>query len=295
MNRRILLIASAVVLALVGTFAVYGYAKSADNRAVADTKAATVLVTTKRIPAGTSWADTVKGNYLKSEHLPTASVPSSALTNVAHAAIGKDAVAQADIAPGQIVLRQSYGTKTSQTGVLAIPKGDIAVSVQLPSDADVANYVAPGSDVIIFVTSQLKTKTKYAMTNGDDLMVTRTVVPRATVIATSNTAPTAVAGTTDATTTSTDSTTMLTLGLSQYDAERVILAQNAGSLYLGLLSSSSKVDQDGGVINAGYFKPVPVWLQGQGTPPVGEPAAANSANAGTAKDATQTSQQQPKK
>ena len=294
MNRRIALIALAIVLALVGTFAVYAYAKSADNRAVADTKSATVLVTTKRIPAGTSWADTVKGKYVTAEHLPAGSVPASAVSDVAHAAIGKHAVAQADIAPGQVLLRQSYGTKVSQTGVLAIPKGDIAVSVQLPSNADVANYVAPGSDVIIFVTSQLKTKNKYAMTNGTDLMVTRTVVPRATVIATSNTAPTAVAGTTAASSTTSDSTTMLTLALSQYDAERVILAQGAGSLYLGLLSASSKVGQDGGVVNAGYFKPVPVWLQGQGTPPVGEPAAASKAGSGATAAAQQTSQRQPR-
>lgn len=277
MNRRIALIAVAIVLALVGTFAVYAYGKSADKRAVADTRTRSVLITTKRIPEGTSWADASKGGYLTSEHLPAGSAPSSALSSVGQAAIGKDAVAAADIAPGQILLRQAFGTATPKTGVLSIPKGDIAISVELPPDADVANYVAPGSQVIVFATAKLKTKLKYDMTNGGDLEVTRTVVPRATVIATSNTAPTAVAGTTTGSATSSDSTTMLTLGLSQYDAERVILAKNVGTLYLGLLSASSKVAQDGGLLNAGAFKPVPIWFPGEDQPPVGQPKAAQAA------------------
>src|SRR5579875_630758 len=148
MNRRILLVTAAVVLALIGTIAVYGYAKSADKRAVADTRAASVLITTKRIPAGTSWADAVKGGYLTTEHVPAGSAPSSALASTAAAAIGRDAVAEADIAPGQILLRQAFGTATPKTGVLSIPKGDVAISVSLGADSNVANYVAPGSEVI---------------------------------------------------------------------------------------------------------------------------------------------------
>ena len=49
MNRRIVLIAVAVVLALFGTFAVYSYAHNADERAVAGGRAVKVLVATKRV------------------------------------------------------------------------------------------------------------------------------------------------------------------------------------------------------------------------------------------------------
>ncbi len=60
MNRRIVLIAVAVVLALFGTFAVYSYAHNADERAVAGGRAVKVLIATKRVAAGTTWADAVK-------------------------------------------------------------------------------------------------------------------------------------------------------------------------------------------------------------------------------------------
>ena len=259
MNRRIALIALAIVLALVGTFAVYGYAKSADNRAVADTRATSVLITTKRIPAGTSWADAVKGGYLTSEHLPAGSAPSAALSSVAQAAIGRDAVAAADIAPGQIVLRQTFGTATPKTGVLSIPKGDIAISVSLNDGSNVANYVAAGSEVIVFVTAKLEGKHLSPLTANGNLYVNRTVVPRAEVLATSTAPTTDVAGATGGTTTS-NTATLVTLALSQSDAQRVILQQQIGQLYLGLLSASSKVGMDGGVVNVGNFKPVPTWV-----------------------------------
>jgi pilus assembly protein CpaB len=257
MTRRIALIATAIVLALVGTFAVYAYAKSADKRAVADTRATSVVITTKRVPAGTSWADAVKGGYLTSEHLPAGSAPSSALSSVAEAAIEKNAVAEADIAPGQVVLRQAFGTATPKTGVLAIPKGDIAISVTLTSGSNVANYVSPGSEVIVFVTSKLNDKRLKGTTAGDELYVNRTVVPRAQVLATSTAPTTDVAG---ASGSSSDSSTVVTLALSQLDAQRVILQQQVGQLYLGLLSANSKVGMDGGVVNVGQFKPVPTWV-----------------------------------
>jgi pilus assembly protein CpaB len=259
MNRRIALIALAIVLALVGTFAVYAYAKSADNRAVAGTRARSVLITTKRIPAGTSWADAVKGGYLTSENLPADAAPSSALSSVAQAAIGRDAVAAADIAPGQIVLRQAFGTATPKTGVLSIPKGDIAISVTLNSNSNVANYVSPGSEVIVFVTAKLRDKQVTDPGTGDHLYVNRTVVPRAQVLATSTAPSTDVAGATSGTSTS-DTSTLVTLALSQVDAQRVILQQEIGQLYLGLLSASSKVGMDGGIVNVGLFKPVPTWV-----------------------------------
>ena len=53
MVRRILTIALAIVLAIIGTGAVLLYVKQADKRALAGQKAVTVLVAAQQIPAGT--------------------------------------------------------------------------------------------------------------------------------------------------------------------------------------------------------------------------------------------------
>jgi pilus assembly protein CpaB len=263
MNRRIVLVAAAVVLALVGTFAVYSYAHNADQRAVAGTKATTVLVATSRVPAGTSWAEAVKKKYFTPEKMPSDSAPQTALASVANAAIGSDAVAQSDIAPGQIVLRESFAAKTATTGVLSIPKGDIAISFQVGSDADVAGFVGPGSEVIIFLTSQLtgkKIPSAYT-TSGATPTFTKTVVPRANVLATSQAATTQVAGSSSSSDATSGGTVLLTIALSQKDAERVILSEKIGTLYLGLLSATSRVSADPGVLNIGSFQPVPVFVK----------------------------------
>jgi pilus assembly protein CpaB len=262
MNRRIVLIAVAVVLALFGTFAVYSYAHNADERAVAAGRAVKVLIANKRVPAGTSWADAVKNGSVSVQSVPASSVPDGAATSLS-SDVSDSAVAQSDIAPGQVVLREAFGTATAQTGVLAVPKGKIAISVGLNGDADVAGYVGPQSQVIIFVTAALKepnADTNKQSVAGDSLQVTRTVVPRAEVIATSAAAPTDTVGKVGTSGPATGQV-LVTLALSQADAERVIMSQSSGQLYLGLLSDSSVVTQDGGVENAGVFHPTPIWVK----------------------------------
>jgi pilus assembly protein CpaB len=261
MNRRIVLIGVAVVLALFGTFAVYGYAHSADQRAVADGRAVQVVVATKRVAAGTTWKSAA--GSLSVQKVPASAAPQDSLSSL-DAGISASSVAQSDIAPGQLVLREAFGAAVAQTGVLAIPQGKIAISVSLGSDADVAGFVGPRSQVAIFVTAPLKVIGKSASqdTTGDALTVTRTVVTHAEVIATSQTAPTNVDGQTAAQTTPTSGGSVLvTIALSQADAERVINMNKVGQLTLGLLSASSRVTQDGGYVNAGAFHTAPIWVK----------------------------------
>jgi pilus assembly protein CpaB len=102
MNRRLLMIALAVVLALVGTGAVYTYVKHADTRALAGTKAADVLIVQKRIPTGTSVKDVQAGGYVKADHVPATSAPAGAITGLSSEMSAQ--VATADLQPGQIIL-----------------------------------------------------------------------------------------------------------------------------------------------------------------------------------------------
>jgi pilus assembly protein CpaB len=263
MNRRIVLIAVAVVLALFGTFAVYSYAHNADERAVAGGRAVKVLIATKRVAAGTSWSDAVKSGNLTVQNMPASSAPQSALASLDEG-VAQTAVAQSDIAAGQVVLREAFAAASAQTGVLGIPKGQLAITVSLGSDADVAGFVAPHSEVVIFMTAPLKdpnaAKSKQSTTGGD-LTVTRAVVPRASVIATSAASPTNLVGKSADGSAPTTGSVLVTLALSQADAERVITAQHVGQLYLGLLTDNSTVSQDGGVVNSGVFSPTPIWVK----------------------------------
>jgi pilus assembly protein CpaB len=258
MNRRIVLVAVAVVLALVGTVGVYSYAHNADQRAVAKTHSVTVLVAQKAVPAGTSWADVLKGSYFKEERVPVDSAPSSAISSLTEPVpIGQ--VATAEIAAGQIVLRPTFGDKSASTGILAIPAGKMAVSVTMASNADVAGFVQNGSDVAIFATFKLA-PSAASKAIGTDLYTTKLLLARVGVIATSQAPPGDLNG---GKTTQNGSTSgvLVTLALSQTEAERLILSQQVGQLYLGLLSDTSVTAPDGGVTNVGVFTPAPIFVK----------------------------------
>lgn len=265
MKRRIGLIVLAVVLALVGTVAVYSYAHNADKRAVAATRSANVLYAKKQIPAGTSWDEAVKGDYFTQEKVPVDAAPSNALSNTADSIPG-DEVATADIASGQIVVRPMFGAKTASTGILAIPKGKMAVSVTLPADADVAGFVQSGSQVAIYATfkraGQGSTARELPLTdNSTDIYATKLLLPRVGVIATSQDAPSDLNGAKSSNNNNSTNNVLVTVALSQADAERMILAQQIGQLYLALLSDSSVTAAGGGIDNAAIFKPTPIFAK----------------------------------
>lgn len=260
MNRRIVMVAAAIVLALVGTLAVYSYANGADKRAVAGTSSSLVLIAQKQVPAGTTWQDAVAGGYLKAENMPSSSTPESALSTL-DSGVPKTDITSADISAGQIVLRQMFGTESAKTGVLAIPKNLILITVLMPSNADVAGFVEPKSEVAIFATFKVKPVGAGDNTPGvvgTDLIMTKLLLPRVLVTATSQAPPTAASGSKDSAATSGGSV-LVTLAVTQAQAQQVILAQQAGELYFALLSDTSVTAVDVGVVNtADKLHPLPL-------------------------------------
>lgn len=265
MNRRIGLIALAVVLALAGTIAVYSYAHNADTRAVDATRAAHVLIAQKSVPPGTSWSDAVKGGYFSEERVPLNTAPSSAVGSLDDS-IPLDEVTTAAIASGQIVVRPMFAAKGSATGILAIPKGKMAVSITLPSNADAAGFIQNGSDVAIYSTFKLDKDSvkgtplagKHGI-GGTDLYTTKLLLPRVAVIATSQDSPSDLNGGKSTSTLTTN--VLVTLAVTQAEAERLILSQQIGQLYLALLSDSSVTAPSGGVLNTLIIHPAPIFVR----------------------------------
>jgi pilus assembly protein CpaB len=175
-------------------------------------------------------------------------------------------VATADIPSGQIVLRESFGAKQAPTGALSIPKDDIAISVNLAANADVAGYVNVQSEVVVFETYTLNgsaaKNAQKVVIDGDKAQVTRVVAPRLTVLAISQAPTTSVDGSKNSSTASASSTVTLTLAVSQTEAEKLINGQSNGQLYLGLLTSSSKTSADKGYVNVqpGPIQASPIFV-----------------------------------
>ena len=261
MKRRVLTVVVAVLLAVLGTAAVLAYVRQADNRALEGQKAVTVLIAQKVIPSGTSANTAVQDGLLTSQRLPASSVPVDALTSITPA-LGP-LVTSAVVQPGQVLLRPMLVTPAQATasGALAIPRGMVAVTIPLCMSEAVAGYVQPGSQVAVFDSYPTKKATLQESCSGSGQsnqaqgpggVVTRIVLPRVLVLATGQAAASGTTSTTasggafshssqaDPPSSAPTGAVLVTMAVTQANAERLILITRAGLPYLALLTSSSQ-------------------------------------------------------
>jgi pilus assembly protein CpaB len=237
MDRRKALLLVAAVIAAVGTLLVFLYVRGADTRADQRYDAVQVLRVVKPIAAGETVEAAQSAGKIESSSVSKKDLLPDALTGTEPIA-GK--VATTNIYPGEQLISSKFGA-TGATNGLAIPKGKIAISINLSDPSRVAGFVNPGDKVAIFLTQ------------GDSA---RLLLPSVTVIG---------AGTTTVTTTTTtdpsgaQSTeqlpkTLLTLAVSQAEAEKVLLAQKLGELAFGLLNTDSVVAPSQGTTGDTLFR-----------------------------------------
>jgi len=232
MKRRTLLFATAVVVALLATASLYAYVSSVNDRAIADAKPVRVLVAKGLIAAGTSAEDASSKGLLTLSSIPRRSVPPGALSDITAV---KQLVTVSDIYPGEMLLSAKFSTQQT-TGALTIPNNKIAMSVELQDPERVAGFVLPGSEVAIFDTFKIEGLAGQPAT----LETTRLLLARVPVIAVGPTTlrPSSATKSSDAKAQSVPST-LITVGVTEREAEKLVHATQTGRLYLALLSDKS--------------------------------------------------------
>ena len=256
MKRRLLIIVLALILAAVGTTGVLAYIKKANARALAGMKPVSVLVAQRKIPSGTSPALAVHDGALASENLPASSVPANAMSSVPAAL--SPLVLSGALQPGQLLLRQMLVAPAQTTSGLAIPPGLMAVTIDFCLSEVVAGALHPGSYVAVFDTISTAQVSGQPGCSGSHVEVsgvtqTRMVLTKVLVLSVgTSTAPgtsgapatTALSG--GSSSSSTGTGTLVTLAVTQANAERLIQLTEAGMPYLALLSPTSRTIADVG-------------------------------------------------
>lgn len=244
MGRRSVLLIVAVIIAAVGAALVFLYVQGVDNRAIAGQERVEVLSATEVIAAGESVADAQAAGKLELASVPTDDLLDGALDSTETI---KDKLALTAIYPKEQIVAAKFGAAgTTQT--ITIPKKTMAISVQLDDPSRVAGFVTPGSSVAIFVSAE----PERILPDGSTRPLpdfTRLLLPKVQVIG--------VGDTTLLSTTKTDTTgeqtteqipkTLLTLSLTQAQAEKVIYGSKNGTLTFGLLNDESTVRPSSGV------------------------------------------------
>lgn len=243
MNRRRLLLIVAVIVALLGTALVYLYVRGADARAEARFDTIDVLTAVAPIEPGETIDDAAATGKLALEPVIRDNLLPNYQTSVEELS---GSVATTRIYPGEQIISDKFGSEVEATTALAIPRGMIAVSVNLTDTARVAGFVEPGTNVAIFLNGETPDGQTYS----------RLLLEEVQVIAVGST-------TTTQTTTVTPEgeevveqlpSTLMTLALPQQDAERVLYAQTNGELVFGLLTDNSNIDRGPGITAGNLFQ-----------------------------------------
>ncbi len=219
--------AAAVALALVGALLIIVYANGADARAMASTNPKKVLVVQKAIPAGTPVNDMTASLVI--EDVPAAGVATTALTSLD----GKGGtVAAVDLIPGeQLLAERLVAPKDAKaSGSVKVPAGLQEVTFELEPKKVVGGRLEAGDHVGIalnFAAGADKSKA------GDP---TSQLTLRKVLVTAVQRAPQATAKPTDGTnpqdTTLPQGSFMITVAVSDVDANKIIFTSINGELWL---------------------------------------------------------------
>lgn len=242
MGRRTLLMIAAIVIAALGAGMIFLYVQGINDRAQADQEPREVLAATKQIEAGESIDDAVAAGKLDLVAFAEKDILDGAVQNT-ETLSGQ--VALQTIYPNEQIIPTKFGAPGTEQAI-TIPDGMMAVSVQLTDPARVAGFINPGAKVAVFASGSMPAK------NGDPNAdpsaastdtFTQLLIPTVDVIGVGTTSvlSTTTTDETGAATTEQLPKTLLTLALTQDQAQKVIFASNNGQLALGLLNDKSKV------------------------------------------------------
>ena len=235
MDRRRLLLVVAAVVAALGVALVFFYVRGAEARAAEKFDTVEVLTATKKIGPGESVDDALESGKIALSYVAQEQVLEGA-SDESDPLRGK--VALTTIYPGEQLVPVKFGgvDEVEASATLPIPEGKIAISIAVEDAARVGSFIRPGAEVAVFLTQE----GAYS----------RLLLERVTVIAAGTT--TSVPGAEkeseeDAAADDDDLQALLTIAVSQKEAEKVRLSQTIGELSVGLLNDTSDVKTDSGV------------------------------------------------
>lgn len=259
-NWRILTAIAAVVLAALAGVLVWRYADDAREDAKKPFTFVTVLVAKSRVPTGTSFDSALRGGLVEREQRVLQSVPETridgSLTNDQLRRQFANLVAAHDIPATQTLVSEDFvGQVELQSGLSGQLESDqakdrnrqlMAVTLTLDDASAVGGFLTPGDTVNVMVSLALDAD-KWVTGQGPPQHVNFTsfLLPGVKVLAVGSTTarPRTATGDTSGTTPTTQapvSRNLITFEVTARQAQQLVHAQAAGTLYLSLNPPSFK-------------------------------------------------------
>jgi len=240
----------AIVLAVIAAGLVFFYVRGAEERVIEEQQPVSVLVSTSSIPRGITLGDAVAGGLAEATQVPADMAPAGALAGVTPENAGLLAIN--NVNPGQILLSSNFTAELPDITPVNIPDGLLAVSISLGDVQRVGNFLRPGAEVVIFNSYTPAGGAVQEEGEAAADLTTRVLVDRALVLGVGEVASQPTTNP-DGTTTTQPASSLITLGVDQAEAEKIILASQTGSLYFGLLGDGTEVVGSNGTTAGNLF------------------------------------------
>jgi pilus assembly protein CpaB len=252
MARRSVLLLVAALIALAGTAMIVLYVQGIDARATKDQELVEVLVATETIDTGESVADAQEAGKIEKSEVRRADLVDGSLSSTSSIS---DLVSIGTIYPGEQLIAKKFGS-LGDTQSLVIPDDKMAVSVELTDFERVAGFVNPGNEIAVFATALDPVLLLPDNKEQKLASVTRIVLTRVPVLGVGTTSVTSRTTQNEdgATTEEEVARTILTIAVTQEEAERLIHADRSSELTFALLTDDSQVENGPGA-NLGTIFP----------------------------------------
>ncbi len=250
MNKKVVGIIAAVVMAVVGTIVLIVFVRGAEDRALKGETLVTVLVADQQIPAGTPVAQ--MENLVHTEQIPEKIAPIGVIADLVQVQ-GK--VANVDIVTGETLLASRFvdpNAFSARKTAVEVPDGLLEVTVAMSQEQFVGGVPVPGDHIAVIATAP---RSEFIPFNNDPLQqnpppnvtttgtvdvsgftITKIIIQQALVTnVQGNPLPAdAVAQSATERTAPAQGSLFITLALTGPDAERLLYVRNGQSLNANL-------------------------------------------------------------
>lgn len=235
MRSKIIILSVAVVLGVLAVLFGARYLQSAKADIASGVEPVLVLVATRDVPAGTPSEQLLEQEFAVEKEVPRQYVADGAISSLS-AIKGK--VLAVPLTPGEQLTSSRFKVAEEVGLAYALPEGYVAISVPDNPARGVSGFISPGDYVMVissFDPGELgeavsKILIKKARVLATGTQTSQTVKPDEQQEAEGG----MLGGNTETSTVQT-----LTLAVTPVDAERLVFAQEVGSVWYTLLSSSS--------------------------------------------------------
>lgn len=239
MTRRTVLMLTALLIAALGTGMIVFYVKGIETRVTADQELVSVLVAKETIQTGETLKAAQDDGRVELVDVRRADFVTGALDEAGGSASQS---ALTTIYAGQQLLPQMFGKPTSANASgLALEPGQLAISVTLKDSQRVGGFVVPGSQVALYVSTDIP----GVKSNDKPEPYTGLLLPRVTVLGVGgSTQPKAKEGESQDTV---GAEVVMTLAVDDATAQKVIFAARNTDVSFALLGENADLKVTKGV------------------------------------------------